>query len=1194
MKELISRVFGMSRSARDDESFKQGVLAYQRGDFTRARVHWLPLATNGHMSAQFNIAVLHSRGEGVPQDQELAIKWYLRSAEQGHGDAQCALGQLHFDGIHVKQDYKEAMKWWDVAAQQGNPSAQYSIGRMCESGEGVQQSLSEAIKWYKLASDNGFALAQYQMGLKFDAGEGLQKDSVEATRLFQLASDQGLPEAQCALADRFRAGIDGTPRPREAWGLYLQAAQKGLAAAQFSVSEMYRDGIGITQDMSEARKWLRLSVDQGYAPAQRDLGALYANGPEATKDYLEALRLFTLAANAGDAIAQSWMGWMCYWGHGMTASDLTVSLKWYRLAADQGNVFAQEQLVFMYASAYGAKLDYEESYKWATRAAEQGSAYSQHKLGSFFESGLGVPKDEKQAIYWYEKAAKQGDACSEFKLGWMYEDGRGVNKDINQALNWFQLSANRGYSFGQAKLASMYEHGVCVAQDYRQAFAWYEKASLQGLDHAQVALGGLYHHGTGGIEKNCDEAFRLYHLAAAQGNPVYENRLGWYYQEGDGVKQDYAEAAKWFRLAADKGNPYARNNLGLLYERGIYFKKDDAEALKWYRLVLASGDKVETDTLGTYFSPDQLTKSKSNHHVKVEDTISSSSSNSIQPSKLFDVEFSKIVGLESIKLEVRRQASYLEIQRLRVQQGMPSPSTPSRHLVFIGNPGTGKTTIARIFARLYYELGFLKENKLVEVDRSKLVAAYIGQTAIKTREAVESALDGVLFIDEAYTLARSEVDDFGKEAIDTLIKLMEDNRGRLVVIVAGYEQEMEKFLSANPGMESRFSRKLIFPNYSPDELFQVFLNLCSEHGFTFDGSVAPDLKRIFEQEISAQRDRFGNGRYIRNLFERCIESQAHRLVLAGSSHTSNALQRIEVADIEDALGESLGNRVDAPDAIAEALSELDKLIGLQSVKDQVRQLIDMEKIQVARLAQGLKSTESASHHLVFTGNPGTGKTTVARLVAKIFFAIGITPTANVVEVDRAGLVGGFLGQTAIKTSEVIQKARGGVLFIDEAYALSSGFGTSEGDSFGREAVDSLLKGMEDYRSELVVIVAGYTHPMQSFLDSNPGLRSRFNRFIDFPDYSSAELLEIFLTLCAKSDYSVEENTRGFISTTLKNMQAMGTTQDNGRFVRNMFERTTEAHAHRVASSSSASKDDLQTITIVDISKAVRVAMVSAP
>ena len=292
-----------------------------------------------------------------------------------------------------------------------------------------------------------------------------------------------------------------------------------------------------------------------------------------------------------------------------------------------------------------------------------------------------------------------------------------------------------------------------------------------------------------------------------------------------------------------------------------------------------------------------------------------------------------------------------------------------------------------------------------------------------------------------------------------------------------------------------------------------------------------------------------------------------------------APEKAQAADVRTA-DSKVEEELPPPEKIEDLVLELEGYIGLEGVKKEVKNLINMVKVYKLRKEQGLP-TEDLSLHMVFSGNPGTGKTTVARIMARIYRSLGILSKGTLVEVDRSGLVAGYVGQTALKTKKVIERALGGVLFIDEAYALN---GRSEND-FGQEAIDTVLKAMEDHRDDLVVIVAGYTDLMEDFIHSNPCLESRFNRFLEFEDYCPKELLAIFQMRCKKACYTLSEDAEEDVKTFIAEENTHPETFGNARGVRNLFEQILVQQANRLAGMENVTKEDLMLLTREDVAAA---------
>lgn len=466
----------------------------------------------------------------------------------------------------------------------------------------------------------------------------------------------------------------------------------------------------------------------------------------------------------------------------------------------------------------------------------------------------------------------------------------------------------------------------------------------------------------------------------------------------------------------------------------------------------------------------------------------------------YEEQLKKLTGLSSIKESIKK------IKAFALNNN--GSEALNLHMCFYGNPGTGKTEVARIIAGILYENKILPTNKVVEVDRGDLVGQYVGETPQKTMWKIKEAMGGVLFIDEAYALAPKDSGfDYGHEAVATLIKAMEDNRGKFCVILAGYKNQMLDMISTNPGFMSRIQFELEFPNYSRDELKDIAQLMLKKRNYTVSDLAMQKMLDI--TDIKRREPNFANAREIRNILDGVIMCQNLRSM--GANDTEMGIVDVNKY-IEDA-------RINLPTStssskILTAEEELDALVGLDSVKRMVK--------KIKAFAKKNKNEPNFNMHMCFYGKPGTGKTEVARIISSILYDAGVLAEAKLVETDSHGLIGKYMGETAPKTQAKISDAIGGVLFIDEAYGLTNSGGAYT-QSYGDEAIEVLLKNMEDHRGRFCAILAGYKNEMKSMINSNPGLESRIQFTLEFPDYTREELGQIAIKFLKKKKYSIDSS-----------------------------------------------------------------------
>lgn len=490
-----------------------------------------------------------------------------------------------------------------------------------------------------------------------------------------------------------------------------------------------------------------------------------------------------------------------------------------------------------------------------------------------------------------------------------------------------------------------------------------------------------------------------------------------------------------------------------------------------------------------------------------------------------------MIGLDIVKKQIDDILASAVIEKERKKRKGKKYEQGTMHMVFAGNPGTAKTTVARLFAGIGKEKGLLKSGAFVECGGMDLDGYVEG-----IRRVFTAAKGGVLFIDEAYALGLPS-------SIATLIQEMENHRDDVIVILAGYNERMERFMKRNEGLKSRIPYWVDFPDYTSEELTDIFKFIIDERSLTAGEDVIKEAR--YNLEKARYIEDFGNGRYVRNMVDRAAQNQAVRLMSAKGDPAKVKDKALYSLIKEDITMVNEGLVKERKPGVAK--KELAEMIGLDAAKSVIKKAVASYKMNKLCLEKGM-SKEKLAMHMVFTGNPGTAKTTVARLLGEIFRDEKILPTGKFIEVGRADLIGTHVGETAPLVVDAFKRARGGVLFIDEAYSLCD----SLKGGYGDEAISTIVQEMENHRDDVIVIFAGYPGPMQEFLERNPGMKSRIAFHVSFDDYTVEELCDITKLMVKNKGMKITKAAIEKLKKSYENVHSEGD-YGNGRFVRKMLE-----------------------------------------
>ncbi len=1083
-----------------------------------------------------------------------ANKYYKNIADSTNNvTAMIRRGRILKDYRFPYVNLQEAATCFQKAAEMGNDAALRNLAQCYENGEGVIQSYEKALEYYnKISEKSEFDLkiiANLEELISGQTWNQLPSESCDGKYLYQQA-------------ELFKKDY----KKQLALRCFEMAAEQGNSSAMIDVGKMYLNGEGCLSNYEKAFYWLNKGKENKYYNINFELGVMYGYG-HYTETNLEKAEEFLLEK------ATFYTRFLM----------LDAIKEYHELFANSDNKYAKhvsEVLTVIPDTIEEDDEEYEDIVIAEIRQEDQ----------FVFENP--ISNDDVCDTRVLTERAKEGDSGAMLMLANYYVDGMLLERNIDEALYWLYKVVNSSTApeqnvlFAARKLGQWYTIGVNVNVDYERALFFYEKLEKLNFADAVNTIEELKE--VISIQKKPDSYMYMdeenlrdvaadaieaekYILTMFYCRELIRRDSGiGYYMYGNMIEEnpplgyidnDHELARACYYKATELGCEYSEVALAYTYVGPEGFVGEPAQIRQWLERAIKNGreDAQEAyDELYAYYEAENLLDDWNEDEPLKEVTfpdwfllgIESRGENEKAPARELpdnlDHYFEGFIGMNRVKEQLQKiyQSVKLQIRRdevLRQRGEEPAQNEKGYNFILLGNPGTGKTSVARIIAKILYDINIRETDTVIEVERSRLIGDHIGSTETRMRSVLDKVKGGTLFIDEAYALYKEDNDnDFGQEAIDVLMKDMEDNRNYYSVIMAGYKQPMLNMIkNANSGFSSRFTYQIEIPDYTEDELIEMAHCQIEKLKYEITDKVDDAIRKCIRHDKID--DTFGNARYIRELVNRAIENQSARLSESGMLGDDDIfLLTAEDFWLEDSEEET----------VEKYLKELDGMIGLDSVKEEVKSLINRITVMKEMEKRGLGlSGDYGTLHMTFKGNPGTGKTTVARLLGKIYAALGVLKRGDVfVECNRSTLVGKYQGHTAANVTKTVQSALGGILFIDEAYSLMQG----EGDSFGQEAVDTLVAEMENHRQNLVVILAGYSQDIEKFLETNQGLKSRVPIDIVFEDYNQNDMNMIARKMISDKKLTLSEDA----SDALKDAILIHSAQEdfgNARGIRNMVD-----------------------------------------